>query len=66
MRSFLIFIGIVAIILLVVGFYRGWFRVSGTTTSNQVGSKLTVNPNKMESDKNKASKAVGIQTNTAK
>ncbi len=65
MRAFLILVGIVVTVLLVVGFFRGWFNVSGSTSSHQVGARLTVHPGKMESDKNKAARAVGIHTQTA-
>lgn len=53
MRTFLMLIGILVIVLIVIGFYRGWFALSGATNSNQAQATLTVHPGKIASDKNK-------------
>ena len=49
---------LIVIVLVVVGFYRGWFRISGADTSNQSHVTMSVNQAKIRSDKNKAVNAV--------
>ena len=49
---------LIVIVLVVVGFYRGWFRISGADSSNQSHVTMSVNQAKIRSDKNKAVNAV--------
>lgn len=39
--------------LVVVGFYRGWFRISGADNANHSHVTMSVNQAKIRSDKNK-------------
>ena len=44
---------LVVIVLVVVGFYRGWFRASGGDSANNSHVTMSVNQGKIRSDKNK-------------
>ncbi|MGC9261385.1 MAG: hypothetical protein ACP5I8_15070 [Phycisphaerae bacterium] len=44
---------LLVVVLIVVGFYRGWFRISGADNANHSHVTMTVNQAKIRSDKNK-------------
>jgi hypothetical protein len=56
-KSFAGFLIIIAIVLLGIGSYRGWFVLStaGRAGSNKVDVNLTVDPDQMKSDAKQAS-----------
>ncbi len=49
---------LIVIVLVVVGFYRGWFRISGADSSNNSHVTMSVDQAKIRSDKDKAVDAV--------
>lgn len=65
MRRFCSLLFILAIIVVGLGFYRGWFTVSGDreNQSNKVDVNLTVDPDKVKADavavKDKAAELTG-------
>ncbi len=52
MRIIFSLLGLLVIILVVVGFYRGWFRVSGGNNENKSHVTMSVNKSRMRADKN--------------
>ncbi len=44
---------LLVIVLVVVGFYRGWFRVSGGDSANHSHVTMSVDQAKIRADKNK-------------
>lgn len=62
MRTFIALIVLVVIILVIVGFYRGWFRVSGSSGDHRAQVTMGVHPAKMNADKNKVANDVGNLT----
>ena len=65
MKQFLALLIVLAILVIGVGFYRGWFTVSHEreADSNKVDVNLTVDPDKVHEDaetvKNKAEQMTG-------
>ena len=49
---------LLVIVLVVVGFYRGWFRVSGGSGTNNSHVTMSVDQGKIRADKNKMVKDV--------
>ena len=62
---------VLAVIVVGLGFYRGWFTVSGNreAVSHKVDVNLTVDPDKVKEDaqtvKDKATELTGKTTNAA-
>ena len=70
MKRFIAVVVIVALLVVGVGFYRGWFAVSSSEadkSSNKVNVNLTVDRDKIEEDaeavKNKTTELTGKITN---
>ena len=70
MKRFIAVVAVVALLVIGVGFYRGWFAVSsseGDKSSNKVNVNLTVDGDKIEEDaeavKNKTTELTGKITN---
>jgi cell division protein FtsX len=64
MKTLMKMLFVLAICIVVVGFYRGWFSLSSSgrdVDSNKVNVSLTVDPDKMKEDAGKVEdKAAGL------
>jgi hypothetical protein len=72
MKRFIAVVVVVALLVIGIGFYRGWFAVSSSEAdkaSNKVNVNLTVDRDKIEEDaeavKNKTTELTGKITNPA-
>ncbi len=54
MRILSVLFVLLVIVLVVTGFYRGWFRISGAHSADNSHATLTVDQAKMRADKNAA------------
>ena len=65
MKRFCSLLIVLAVIVVILGYYRGWFTVSGgrEAVSHKVGVNLTVDPDKVKADaltvKDKAKELTG-------
>ena len=67
MGRLLAFIALLAIVIVAVGFYRGWFHVTETATNaTQPTVTVTVDKAKIEQDKQSAKEKVDELGNRAK
>ena len=58
MRKLLVVIVLFLVTIAVLGFYRGWFRLSTDNTDQRSSATITVDQIKIKEDKDKASQRV--------
>jgi len=58
MRKLLVAILLLLATVAVLGFYRGWFRVSTDNTDQKPSATITVDQNKIKEDEDKARQSV--------
>lgn len=68
MRKLFSFIMVLAVVVVGLGFYLGWFGVSTThdSTSGKTGVELTIDQNKIKADAEKAKEKVADEARKLK
>jgi hypothetical protein len=66
MKSLAIAVVVIAVVIVALGFWRGWFDLGGKQEDGKVGANLDINVNKLKADKEAFKKELGEKSKAMK